>query len=246
MNAQFSPKHRIIFPLDVPNLKDARRFVRLLKNDIGVFKIGLELFVSEGPDIIRMVKKESSAKIFLDMKFHDIPETVRRACSSAVKHGVDFLTVHAEGGGSLLKSVVEISGNTKILAITVLTSLSKKDLKDIGIKKELQEPLKLVLNRARLAKKTGCHGVVCSGLEVKYVKALGKDFITVCPGIRPLWSISKKDDQKRVVTPYQAIKNGADYIVVGRPIRDADNPVIAAKKVAEEIKTALKENLPKK
>lgn len=264
MNTHLSPQDLIIFPLDVPNLKEARRLVRLLKHDIGVFKIGLELFVSEGPDIVRMVKKESKAKIFLDMKFHDIPETVRRACSSAVKHGVDFLTIHAEAcpegflfrsGNSLLKSVVESSGRTKILAITVLTSLSKKDLKDIGIKRELQEPLKLVIHRARLAKKAGCHGVVCSGLEVKYIKALGKDFITVCPGIRPLWSISKKhvpegsnrgDDQKRVVTPYQAIKNGADYIVVGRPIRDADNPVLAAKKVAEEIKTALKENLPKK
>lgn len=247
MTTQLSPKNRIIFPLDCPNIKEARRFVRLLKNDIGVFKIGLELFVSEGPDIIRMVKKESKAKIFLDMKFHDIPETVRRAYKAASNHGIDFVTVHCDDK-RLLESVVKGSSQkTKVLAVTVLTSLSKQDLKDMGIKKELQDPLNLVLHRAKLAKNAGCHGVVCAGLEVKYVKKVcEKNFITVCPGIRPDWAELKSNDQKRIVTPYEAIKNGADYIVVGRPIRDANNPVIAAKKVAEEIKTALKENLPKR
>ncbi|MBI5682015.1 MAG: orotidine-5'-phosphate decarboxylase [Deltaproteobacteria bacterium] len=240
MTTHLSPKDRIIFPLDVPNLKEARRFVRLLKKDIDVFKIGLELFVSEGPDIIRMVKKEGGAKIFLDMKFHDIPETVRRAYAAASRHGVDFVTVHCDDT-SLLKSAANGSSQkTKVLGVTVLTSLSGKNLKEMGLRKELQNPLKLVLHRAELAKKAGCSGVVCSGLEVRYVKkALGRDFITVCPGIRPVWGDVKKDDQKRFVTPYEAVKNGADYIVVGRPVRDAINPVLAAKMVADEIGTGL-------
>lgn len=237
---QLLPKDRIIFPLDVPNLKEAQRFVRLLKDNVGVFKIGLELFVSEGPDIIRMVKKEGKAKIFLDMKFHDIPETVSRAYMSAKRHGIDFVTIHCENI-NLLKSVVKNNlEKTQVLAVTVLTSLSKKDLQEIGIKKELQDPLKLVLHRARLAKKAGLCGVVCSGLEVRHVKkACGMDFITVCPGIRPVWGNVKADDQKRFVTPSEAVKNGADYIVVGRPVRDASNPATAAEMIADEIRMAL-------
>ena len=235
------PKDRIIFPLDLPNLKEAGRFVKLLKNHVGVFKIGLELFVGEGPDIISLAKKESSAKIFLDLKFHDIPETVRRALTAASAYGIDFLTIHCDSGQKLIEPLAKKTCQNPIaLGVTLLTSLSEKDLAEMGIRKELQDPLKLVLHSAKLAKAAGCNGVVCSGLEVKSVKkALGRNFITVCPGIRPLWAIVKQDDQKRFVTPYEAVKNGADYIVVGRPIRDAVNPVDAAKRVAQEIGMAL-------
>jgi orotidine-5'-phosphate decarboxylase len=135
-------------------------------------------------------------------------------------------------------------GKTRILAVTVLTSLSKCNMQEIGITSELQDPLKLVLYRAGLAKKAGCTGVVCSGKEVKAVKEkFGRDFITVVPGVRPTWSQVSNDDQARVVTPFDAIRDGADYIVVGRPIRNAQDPKAAAQKVADEIQEAMKKTI---
>lgn len=240
-NNIFLPHERIIFPLDVPSLDEAKKYIHLLKDHVGVFKVGLELFVSEGPNVLKVIRDETHAKIFLDLKFHDIPETVRRAQKATNVHGADFITVHCDEGTNLLKAVVgSAKDKTRVLGITVLTSLSKEDLIASGLKKELQDPLKLALHRAEIAEKSGCAGVVCSGKEVKAIKEkFLNDFIVAVPGVRPSWSKISNDDQSRITTPYEAINNGADYIVVGRPIRNADNPLEAAKKIAAEIAKAL-------
>lgn len=243
------PKDRIIFPLDFPDINSARKYIEILKDHIGMFKVGLELFVREGPAILKVISKEGKAKIFLDLKFHDIPETVKGAVESANALGAEFITVHCDEGKRLLGAVVEearlkprTTEGTKVLAVTVLTSLSRKSLKEMGMREEFQDPLELVLHRAKIAKSAGCAGIICSGLEAGYVKKeMGKDFIVVTPGIRPSWAIVKGDDQQRVTTPFEAIKAGADYIVVGRPIRTAKNPADAAKRIAEEIAIALRE-----
>lgn len=231
---------KIIFPLDVPTKKDALRLVELLKDSVGVFKIGLELFVAVGPPIVEAVKKAApNAKIFLDMKFHDIPATVARAMKSAASLGVDFITVHSDEGRSLLESAVSEASGVKVLAVTVLTSLSTESLKEMGFCDELQDPSKLVVHRARIAKEAGCAGIVCSGQEVSKVREeFGSSLITVTPGIRLAELHVKGDDQKRVVTPYDAVKNGADFIVVGRPIRDASDPVDTSKQIASDIERA--------
>ena len=239
-----SGKGRIIFPLDFPDLDKAKKYIEMLDGHVGLFKVGLELFVSVGPSALSMISNRAkTTKIFLDMKFHDIPTTVKGAQRAANFHGAEFITVHCDEGKPLLEAVVDsVQNGTKVLAITVLTSLSQQDLRDIGISKEYQDPLELVLHRARLAKRAGCSGVVCSGKEVKAVRAeFGKDFIVVVPGIRPSWGAVADDDQKRIVTPYEAILNGADYIVVGRPIKNAEDPVKATDKIAKEIDQALEE-----
>lgn len=243
MRTATKPHDRIIFPLDFPNYEVAKEYVQLLKEHVGLFKVGLELFVSEGPKVLQTIASIAPTKVFLDMKFHDIPETVSAAQRAANVHGAEFITVHCDEGPRLLESVVgSVSNGTKILAITVLTSLSAEDLKGIGISKELQDPLKLVLHRAKMAKDAKCSGVVCSGREARAVKEkFGKDFIVVVPGIRPEWSCVKNDDQTRITTPYSAIVNGADFIVVGRPIRTASDPTEAADKIAEEVEQGLKD-----
>ena len=242
MILQKESKDRIIFPLDFPDIDSARKYIEILRDNIGLFKVGLELFVKEGPSILSIIKKEGRAKIFLDLKFHDITETVKGAMKSANALGAEFITVHCDEGRRLLESAVEsASGKTKVLGVTVLTSLSGESLKEIGMREEFQDPLKLVLHRARIAKSAGCAGVVCSGLEASFVrKEFGKDFIIVTPGIRPSWSVIKNDDQQRIVTPSDAIKAGADYIVVGRPIRTAKDPVDAVKRIEKEIEEALR------
>ncbi len=236
------PKDYIIFPLDVPSLDEAMGYVDRLKEHVGLFKVGLELFISEGPRILGSIRKAGGAGIFLDLKLHDIPATVQRAFLAASRHGPEFVTVHCDEGDDILKSVAKNNpGNTKILAITVLTSLNQEKLKALGYNEKYTEDLSsLVLKKARMAKAAGCHGVVCSGLEVAMIKReLGPELIAVTPGIRPAWSLVKGDDQKRVVTPAQAVKNGSDYVVIGRPIRDAKDPADAAKMVGDEISPVL-------
>ena len=236
------PKDYIIFPLDLPTYEQAMTYVNLLKDHVGLFKVGLELFISQGPDIIKSIRDAGSAGIFLDLKLHDIPATVKRAFLAASAHRPDFVTVHCDEGGDILKSVAENNpGHTKILAVTVLTSLDEERLEVLGYAEKYVHDLSaLVLLRARIAKDAGCHGIVCSGLEVAKIKdELGPDLIAVTPGIRPVWSLVDQDDQKRIVTPEKAIKGGADHIVVGRPIRDAKDPADAAKRLADEIERAL-------
>ena len=232
----------LIFPLDVSTYEEAIRYVELLNEHVGIFKVGLELFVSVGPKILSAIKERSDAGIFLDLKFHDIPATVKGAFLAAGAHGVTFTTVHCDEGKDLLRSVVENNpSGVKILAVTVLTSLDSNNLKELGYNNRYSENLtELVMLKAKMATEAGCSGIVCSGLEVKKVKAeLGKDFIAVTPGIRPQWSVIGGEDQKRIITPDQAIKRGADYIVVGRPIRNAKRPADAAKRVLNDIEIAI-------
>lgn len=237
-----SPKKRIVFPLDLPSLKEALKFVELLKESVGVFKIGLELFVKEGPSSVKAVREKApGAGIFLDLKLHDIPETVKGAMKSAVSLGVDFITVHTNDGSDILRAAVEGSGGkTKVLGVTVLTSLSEGAFKEAGIDPVYRKAGDLVLHRARVAKSSGCSGIVSSGLEARALREeFGRGFLIVVPGVR-----MKEDaigDQSRVVSPYDAISSGADYIVVGRPIRNAPDPVAASKMVADEIERALSE-----
>jgi len=233
-------KDYIIFPLDVPSREEAIKYVSLLKDDIGLFKVGLELFIGEGPAILKTIREITSAGIFLDLKLHDIPETMRRAFLTAAQYKPEFVTVHCDQGEATLKEVARNNpGNTKILAVTLLTSLNNRNLAALGYQDQYVTDLSaLVLLRARIAREAGCQGVVCSGREVAKIKNELSDLIAVTPGIRPAWSVVGADDQKRVVTPSEAVKNGADYIVVGRPIRDAKSPAEAAKRTAEEIESA--------
>ncbi len=232
----------IVFPLDVPTSKEAMRFVHLLRDNVGLFKVGLELFISAGPEIIRDIHDTAGRKVFLDLKLHDIPATMRRALLAVGRHGPRFVTVHCDQGEGILRGAVEESGkDTRILAVSVLTSLGTNDLERLGFcEAYVRDPTALVLEKARIAREAGCHGLICSGREAAVVKKeLGKDFIVMTPGIRPEWTLVEGDDQKRVVTPRDAVAAGADYLVVGRPIRDAKEPAEAALRLAEEISRTL-------
>ncbi len=241
-------KDYIIFPLDVPTIGEARNYVKLLSESVGMFKVGLELFIRYGPEIIKLIKDSGTAKIFLDLKLHDIPETVYRAMKSIAGLDVSFTTVHCgENIDMLKKAVAGGAGSVAVLGVTVLTSVSNEDIFAAGFRKEFSSDMsRLVLKRAATAKAAGCAGIVCSGLEVKIIKEhFGKNFTAVTPGIRPLRDNIKRDDikkndQKRVTTPAEAIRNGADYLVIGRPIRDAKDPGAAAVRIAKEIKSELK------
>ena len=236
------PKEYIIFPLDLPTCDEAISYVEALDDHVGLFKVGLELFIAQGPEILKAIRSTTDAGIFLDLKLHDIPATVKRAFMAASLYQPQFVTVHCDEGDELLRGVAqENPGNTKILAITVLTSLNQKKLKRLGYAREYADDLSaLVLLKARMAREAGCHGVVCSGLEVAAVRrVIGPDMVAVTPGIRPAWTLVEGDDQRRIVTPADAVRNGSDYVVIGRPIRDAKDPRDAAKRVAEEIASAL-------
>ncbi|HTN44281.1 MAG TPA: orotidine-5'-phosphate decarboxylase [Nitrospiria bacterium] len=233
-------RDRLIFALDYSNLDEAKKAVVSLNGHVGLFKVGLELFVGSGPAIFKVISEHSDCGVFLDLKFHDIPETVQAAARAAAAYKVRFVTVHASEGKRLLKTVVDqIHSDTKVLAVTVLTSFGPEDMRDSGLNTRLDIP-ELVLRRAQWAHEAGCAGVVCSGSEVRQVKErIGQDLIVVVPGVRPEWTAVPNDDQVRVTIPRQAILDGADYVVVGRPIRKAKDPVQAADRIVDEIKTAL-------
>ena len=235
------PKSRLIFALDVPGLDEAVSFVQKLDGYVGMFKVGLELFIKEGPAVLAAIRDHSDAEIFLDLKLHDIPATVERAVRSAAAHKVRFLTVHCAGGEAMLKAAVQGIGNSglQILGVTVLTSLGLDDHREeLGYRKDLTLR-DLVVTRAVMAEKAGCAGVVCSGEELTRIHEHTANVITVVPGIRPAKHAVSNDDQKRAMTPKQAIQDGANYLVVGRPIRDADDPKAAAQKIVQEISEAL-------
>lgn len=236
------PKRRLAFALDVPGRAEAVDYIRQLEGHIGCFKVGLELFTREGPDIVRAVRDHSAADVFLDLKLHDIPATVRGALRSALSLGARYITVHAAGGEAMLEVARDISPQgLRVLAVTVLTSLGEGDLPGLGFPAGTSVR-DLVLKRAALAHRAGLAGVVCSGQELKEVKErFGDDFLAVVPGIRPAWSTGG-DDQSRVITPAQAMAAGADLIVVGRPIRNAADPRDAAARILDEMAGALPAN----
>jgi orotidine-5'-phosphate decarboxylase len=233
-------RDRIVFPLDVPAAAEARELTARLRDVVGVFKIGLELFIEGGPDAVRDVRAAGASRIFLDLKLHDIPATTRRAAARAAALGVDWLTVHCGDGPGALQAAVEgAEGRTAILGVTVLTSISAAELAASGMREGLAaNPVQLVLRRAEMARAAGCAGVVCSGREAAPVRAaVGPEFRIVTPGIRPAGADA--GDQQRVMTPARAIRDGSDYLVIGRPIREAADPAAAARSVAGEIAAAL-------
>lgn len=231
-----SPRDYIIFPLDVASEAEAERHVEMLADCVGMFKVGLELFVRGGPGIVRRVASAGDAGVFLDLKLHDIPVTVERAMAGVAELGVRLATVHCGESRRMLEAAVAGGGGkVGVLGITVLTSVSAADLAAAG-----EELAGLVHRRAGQAFAAGCAGVVCSGMEAAGIKkAFGREFLAVTPGIRPAWAAGKPDDQKRVMTPAEAVAAGADYLVIGRPIRDARDPRAAALRIAAEIGSAL-------
>ena len=226
------PRERLIFALDVPNQARALDLVDRLGDAVLFYKLGLELFMSG--DYFKLTDRllGLGKKIFADLKFFDVPETVARAVRRLRSHGVHFTTVH--GNDRMLEAAVQEKGTLKILAVTVLTSLDQGDLEDLGFTCDVEQ---LVLSRARRALKLGCDGVISSGLEAaKLRQELGEHFLVVTPGIRPVEN-RQIDDQKRTVTIEQAFIQGADYIVVGRPIRDAEDPRRAAEDIQQTIRS---------
>jgi orotidine-5'-phosphate decarboxylase len=217
------PEERLIFALDVPGAEEARRLVGTLREAVQFYKVGLELFLAGGAFELIDWLGEQDKKVFLDLKLYDIPETVARAVRRLRERPVTFLTVH--GDGAILEAACREKGNLKILAVTVLTSLDRAGLRELGFQGEVPD---LVLSRARRALEIGCDGVICSGQEAKLLRdELGEELLIVTPGIRPAQNRAA-DDQKRVVTVEAALRSGADYLVVGRPIRDAPDPCQAA------------------
>jgi orotidine-5'-phosphate decarboxylase len=225
-------KEKIIVPLDVPSEVEARRLIAILNGQVGLFKIGNQLFTRAGPSIVQEIKQAGS-KVFLDLKFHDIPNTVQHAVESACGLGVDMLTIHLSGGKAMCKAAVTGRGtsSTLILGVTVLTSLDDQALAEIGYRMAVREQ---VLLMATLAQQTGITGLVASPQELGVLREqFGSLFTTVIPGIRPFWA--EAGDQKRTMTPKEAIKAGADYLVIGRPITDAADPSGAVKRILEEL-----------
>lgn len=234
-------KDYIIFPLDVATIEAAKKYIGWLAEGVGLFKVGLELFIRCGPEIIDFIHSQTAARVFLDLKLHDIPATVGRAMSRIADLGVAFATVHVGENRRMLEAAVEGSSEkVGILGVTVLTSVSAKDLESAGYRPVFYDDVtQLVLQRAQQAREAGCAGVICSGHEAGQIKGrFGKDFLAVTPGIRPAWTVNAKEDQRRITTPAQAISAGADYLVIGRPIRDAEDPRQAAVRIAEEIEAA--------
>lgn len=222
---------RIIFALDVSTSQEAKRWVETLEAHTRFFKVGLQLFLVGGFEIIEWILKRD-LKVFVDLKFFDVPETVKSAVKAITDRGITFATVH--GNDAMLRAAVEAAQGVQILAVTVLTSLDEADIRALGFECSVQD---LVLSRARRALEIGCSGVISSGLEAPMLRrGLGDNFLVVVPGIRPAKNV---DDQKRTVGVRDAFENGADYIVVGRPIRDASDPVAVIRDMRAQIQSVL-------
>ncbi len=223
-------QERLIVALDVADAAAARALVERLGDAVQFYKIGLELFMAGGYFELLAWLVAQKKKVFVDLKFFDVPETVRSAVRALARHGATFATVH--GNQAIMEAAGKDKGDLKILAVTVLTSLDRGDLDDLGFQCDVE---KLVLSRARRALEAGCDGIVSSGLEAPMIRReLGQRLMVVTPGIRPVDN-KPADDQKRTVDVAQAFRNGADYIVVGRPIRQAPDPRAAAQAVQATI-----------
>ena len=236
-------RERLIFALDVDDFATAERWVEQLHEKVGVFKIGKQLFTRCGPDVVKMVKQHGG-DVFLDLKYHDIPNTVAKAAVEACKLGVKIFNVHALGGPEMMKkTVAEVDAycaaagieRPQLLAVTILTSSTEETLRAVGIDYPVPE---MVQRLAKLAKSAGFDGVVASPQEITLIReACGDDFAIVTPGVRP--TFASLDDQKRVTTPGAAISAGATALVIGRPISAAAEPLVAAEKILAEIESAL-------
>jgi orotidine-5'-phosphate decarboxylase len=234
-----SPKDKIIFALDVEHFQDVQHWVRLLKDRVGIFKVGKQLFTHAGPKVIDMIQQKGQ-NVFLDLKFHDIPNTVAKAGEEATKLGVAMFNLHALGGFEMMKRTVEAStalakklGSPKplILAVTILTSMGEETMKEVGIQGPIQDE---VGRLALLSMKAGIDGVIASPQEIGIIRQnCGREFMIVTPGIRS--PSDKKDDQKRTMTPKEAIQAGANYLVIGRPIKEAKDPIEAVQRIIEDI-----------
>jgi orotidine-5'-phosphate decarboxylase len=227
-------RERLIVALDVSSAAEAQRIVTALGESVQTYKVGKQLFTAEGPEIVRDLV-HSGRKVFLDLKYHDIPHTVAAAVREAAKLRISMLTVHASGGGSMLQGAVKAARdsdpNLKILAVTVLTSLADSDLEKMGVRGRVVDQ---VLRLAAMALSNGCHGVVASAQEASALRSeLGNRFLIVTPGVRPAGS--GQGDQVRVVTPEEAIASGASHIVVGRPITEAADPAAEARAILGQI-----------
>jgi len=215
---------KLILALDVDSYQKAMHWVNRLYPRVKIFKVGLQLYTACGPKIIKDIRKKG-AEVFLDLKFNDIPNTMANAAKEALRHKVAMFTVHTLAGPAALKAVAAVCKNkkTKVLGVTLLTSICQRFLNDLGIRRPLHDE---VLCLARMAKRCGLDGVVCSVQEAGMIrKAMGKNFIIVTPGIRP--DKAKADDQRRLATASQAVKAGSNFLVVGRPILKAKNPRLA-------------------
>lgn len=233
LNPQIQPRDRLIVALDVSTASAAREIVAKTGDSVGIYKVGMQLYTAEGPAIVRELVS-SGKRVFLDLKYHDIPNTVSGAVKEAAKLGVSMLTVHAAGGEKMLQAAVEAARTNRhliVLAVTVLTSLGDSDLNQIGMQGKTEEN---VLRLAEIALRSGCQGVVASAREAVALRSkLGRDFVIVTPGVR--LTEGTAGDQVRVATPAAAIAAGSDYIVVGRPITEAADPSAQANAVIEQI-----------
>lgn len=229
-------KNKLIVALDVPSLEQAKKLVQALSPTVEYFKIGKELFTAEGPAVVQMVH-DFGGKVFLDLKFHDIPNTVAGAVRSAAKLGVWMVNVHASGGADMMRQAADAAAASPkppiVIGVTVLTSMNEEGLKEIGISGVAVG--EQVVRLAKLAKSNGLGGVVASAQEAPSLRrAFGKDFLIVTPGVRPAGAAA--GDQKRVLTPKDAIAAGADCLVVGRPITESSDPKAAAEAILKEMK----------
>lgn len=236
MTSLVDARKRIAFALDYPTLHEAKRGAELVSAHVGVLKVGLELFIQEGPPAVAMASS-FGCDVFLDLKLHDIEKTVERAVATACQLGAKYLTIHTSGGARMMTAAAKRAEQENtglcLLGVTVLTSLTDADLQQVGVSASAAEQVERL---ALLARECGLGGLVCSSLEVKRVRAaLGPEMCLVTPGIRPAGA--DHGDQKRVGTPAEAIADGASVLVVGRPIRDAADPASAAAKIVDEIRT---------
>jgi orotidine-5'-phosphate decarboxylase len=249
MNVTNTSTNKLIVALDVETAQRALQLVSLLRDHVGMFKIGSQLFTAEGPDLVRQIV-HSGNRVFLDLKFHDIPNTVAAAAVEATRLGVSILNVHASGGAEMMQRTAELVTKTStreglvrpaVIAVTVLTSSNTMTLRNIGID---ADPLAQVQRLAQLAARCGMDGVVASPLEVAAIRGavVRQDFLIVTPGVRP--ANRAADDQKRVMTPAEATKAGADFLVIGRPIIAAVDPVAAAQAITSDINSAVTSAAP--
>lgn len=230
-------REKVIFALDVPTFAEGKHWVSVLSGHVGMFKVGKQLFTGHGPDIVRMVQN-FGGEVFLDLKYHDIPNTVAMASLEAARLGAKLINLHALGGYEMMARTMEALDRefkgeecSRVLAVTILTSSNADTLREVGIEHPVAE---MVVRLARLAQKAGIDGVVASPLETELIReACGPDFLIVTPGVRP--ATASADDQKRIMTPGEAVRAGADYLVIGRPISAAKDPLAAAEAIVEEI-----------